>query len=82
MNVKVDELMTASVVSAQPHQSVEHVRGMLHRNSISSVPVVDSSMKFPTVTSSRLSANHDWPKLLTSFRYRSINVGAALEAAR
>jgi CBS domain-containing protein len=45
MSVKVEELMTKSVVTAQPHQphqSVEHVRNMLERNSISSVPVVDS----------------------------------------
>jgi len=42
MSIKVGELMTKSVVTAQPHQSVEHVRNMLDRNSISSVPVVDS----------------------------------------
>ena len=42
MSVKVEELMTRSVITAQPHQSVEHVRNMLERNSISSVPVVDS----------------------------------------
>ncbi|MDH3760615.1 MAG: CBS domain-containing protein [Gammaproteobacteria bacterium] len=42
MSVKVEELMTASVITAQPHHSVEHVRGMLEKNSISAVPVVDS----------------------------------------
>ena len=42
MNVKIHELMSAAVVTAEPHQSVEHVRGMLSRNSISSVPVVDT----------------------------------------
>jgi predicted transcriptional regulator len=42
MNVKVGDLMTHSVVTAQPHQSVEHVRKMLQTNSISAVPVVDS----------------------------------------
>lgn len=42
MSIKVEELMTKSVITAQPHQSVEHVRNMLERNSISSVPVVDS----------------------------------------
>lgn len=42
MSIKVGELMTKSVITAQPHQSVEHVRNMLERNSISSVPVVDS----------------------------------------
>ena len=42
MNVKVAELMSDSVLTAQPHQSVEHVRQLLDRNHISSVPVVDS----------------------------------------
>jgi CBS domain-containing protein len=42
MSVKVEELMTKSVITAQPHQSVEHVRNMLEKNSISAVPVVDS----------------------------------------
>lgn len=42
MNVKVHDLMSTSVITAQPHQSVEHVRAMLEKNSISSVPVVDS----------------------------------------
>jgi CBS domain-containing protein len=42
MNVKVAELMSDAVLTAQPHQSVEHVRQLLDRNNISSVPVVDS----------------------------------------
>ena len=42
MNVKVNELMSTSVVTAEPHHSVEHVRAMLENNHISSVPVVDS----------------------------------------
>ncbi len=42
MNVKVDELMSASVVTAEPHHSVEHVRQLLENNNISAVPVVDS----------------------------------------
>ena len=42
MNVKVDELMSESVVTAAPHQSVEHVRKLLDNNNISAVPVVDS----------------------------------------
>lgn len=42
MSIRVEELMSRSVVTAQPHQSVEHVRHMLENNSISAVPVVDS----------------------------------------
>lgn len=42
MNVKVHELMTPGVVTAQPHQSVEHVRNMLETNRITAVPVVNT----------------------------------------
>ncbi|MGI9203805.1 MAG: CBS domain-containing protein [Woeseiaceae bacterium] len=42
MNTKVAELMSESVVTSEPHQSVEHVRQLLDRNGISSVPVVNS----------------------------------------
>lgn len=42
MNVKIHNLMSASVLTARPHQSVEHVRAMLEKNSISSLPVVDT----------------------------------------
>jgi CBS domain-containing protein len=42
MNVKVNELMSESVVTAEPHHSVQHVRQLLENNKISAVPVVDS----------------------------------------
>ena len=42
MNVKVHELMAESVVTTQPHASVEHVRDKLERNNIGAIPVVDS----------------------------------------
>lgn len=45
MNVKVHELMTASVVTAEPHHSVEHVRKMLDKNGISAVPVVNGDQQ-------------------------------------
>ena len=41
MSVKIEELMSKSVVTAQPHHSVEHVRKMLDKNAIGAVPVVD-----------------------------------------
>jgi CBS domain-containing protein len=41
MNVKVDELMTAQVVTTEPHATVEHVRGILERNRIGAIPVID-----------------------------------------
>lgn len=40
MNVKVHELMSESVVTTQPHKSVEHVRNLLERNKVSAIPVV------------------------------------------
>ena len=42
MNVKVEELMTKSVVTTEPHQSVDHVRAMMERSKVGAVPVVDS----------------------------------------
>ena len=42
MNVKVHELMTESVVTTQPHKSIEHVRQLIERNKVSAIPVVDS----------------------------------------
>ncbi len=42
MNVKVHQVMTASVFTTQPHASIAHVRGLMKRNKIGSIPVVDS----------------------------------------
>ena len=42
MNVKVHEIMTASVVTTQPHASIAHIRVLMKRNKIGSIPVVDS----------------------------------------
>ena len=40
MNIKVIELMSKSVVTALPHQSIEHVRDMMNNNKIGALPVV------------------------------------------
>jgi predicted transcriptional regulator len=42
MNVKVHDLMTGSVVTTEPHRSVDHVRNLLDKNRVSAIPVVDS----------------------------------------
>lgn len=42
MNVKVQELMTGSVVTTQPHKSIEHARKLMERNKIGALPIVDS----------------------------------------
>jgi len=40
MNVKIRDLMVERVITARPHHSVEHVRGLMERNGIHAVPVV------------------------------------------
>lgn len=45
MNAKVHDLMTAAVVTTEPHRSVDHVREMMKRNGVSSLPVLDSDGK-------------------------------------
>ena len=86
MNVKVDELMTASVVTAEPHQSIEHVRQMLENNSISAVPVVDTS-KHPVGIVSLTDLAHDLKagapissimteKVYTVPRYEDVSIAA------
>ena len=42
MNVKIHELMTESVVSTEPHKTVDHVRRMMERNRVGAIPVIDS----------------------------------------
>ncbi|MEO3429196.1 CBS domain-containing protein [Pelagibius sp. CAU 1746] len=40
MNIKIADLMAKRVISAQPHHSVDHLRGLMERNRIHAVPVV------------------------------------------
>jgi len=40
MNVKIADVMAKRVIAAQPHHTVEHVRGLFERNRIHAVPVV------------------------------------------
>ena len=40
MTVKIADLMASRVISAAPHHTVEHVRGMMERNRIHAVPVL------------------------------------------
>jgi len=42
MNAKVADLMTEGVISTEPHTPIERVRGILERNKVGAVPVVDS----------------------------------------
>ena len=43
MTVKISELMAKRVITAAPHHTVEHVRGMMERNRIHAVPVVGTN---------------------------------------
>jgi len=40
MNVKINDLMAKRVITAQPHHTVEHLRGLMERNRIHAVPIV------------------------------------------
>ena len=42
MNVKVADLMTESVVTTEPHATIDRVRRTLQRNKIGALPVVDT----------------------------------------
>ncbi len=42
MNAKIHDLMTASVVTTQPHVTVDRVRRIFKRNKVSALPIVDS----------------------------------------
>ena len=41
MNVKVRDLMTESVITVEPHATIDRVRRILHRNKVGALPVVD-----------------------------------------
>jgi len=41
VNVKVHDLMTESVVTTEPHATIERVRRLLQRNKVGAVPVVN-----------------------------------------
>ena len=40
MNVKIADLMAKRVITAQPHHSIDHIRGLVERNRIHAVPIV------------------------------------------
>jgi predicted transcriptional regulator len=40
MNIKIADLMSKRVITAQPHQSLDHLRGLVERNRIQAVPIV------------------------------------------
>jgi CBS domain-containing protein len=43
MNVKVHDLMVENVITAQPHHTIDRLRGLMDRNRVHVIPVVDGS---------------------------------------
>lgn len=42
MNVKINDLMTRRVITAERHHTVDHIRGMMTRNRMHAIPIVDA----------------------------------------
>jgi CBS domain-containing protein len=42
VNVKVHDLMTQSVVTTEPHATIDRIRRLLQRNKVGAIPVVDT----------------------------------------
>ncbi len=60
MTVKIADLMSKRVISAQPHHTVEHVREMMNKNRILAVPIVGPDGEpVGIVTSSDLMDGHN-----------------------
>ena len=60
MAVKIADLMSKRVITAQPHHTVEHVRTMMRKNRILAVPIVDPDGEpVGIVTSSDLMDSHN-----------------------
>ena len=52
MNVKVEEIMSGSVVTTEPHKSIDHVRGMMGKNKVSAIPIINTDGEAVGIVSS------------------------------
>ncbi|MEO1258499.1 MAG: CBS domain-containing protein [Bacteroidota bacterium] len=60
MNVKIADIMQKSVVTTVPHKSLGHVKDIMTKNRISSVPVINSDNEpVGIITTSDLAKGHD-----------------------
>lgn len=60
MNIKIADIMQKSVVTTVPHKSLGHVRDIMAKNHISSVPVVNSENEVVgIITTSDLAKGHE-----------------------
>jgi CBS domain-containing protein len=57
MNLKIVDVMAKRVIFAEPHHTVEHVRGLLQRNRIHALPVVGSDGELHGIVTSADLAN-------------------------
>jgi CBS domain-containing protein len=86
MGIKVDDLMTERVVTAEPHHPVDRVRGLLERNQVSAVPIVDTEGRAVGIVSARdlrmdLSGGTPVKKIMTEKvytvpRYEDVHIAA------
>lgn len=86
MSIKVDDLMTERVVTAEPHHAVDHVRRLLERNHVSAVPIVDTEGHPVGIVSARdlradLSGGTPVKKIMTEKvytvpRYEDVHIAA------
>jgi CBS domain-containing protein len=53
MNVTIKDLMSPSVVTTQPHKSVGHVKEIMLRNKVHSVPVVNAEMELQGIITTK-----------------------------
>lgn len=71
--VRVDDLMVATVMTATPHQSVEHVRALMNERRVHALPVVDPEGKpIGIVTSSDLIGDLPAAKPIGQLMTRSV----------
>ena len=52
MNARIEDLMVSPVITTRPHKSVEHVRNIMKKNGVNSVPIVDGDNQLEGIVSS------------------------------
>jgi CBS domain-containing protein len=82
MTVKIADLMSKKVITANPHHTVQHVRGLFERNRISAVPVVGPEGEaLGIVTTSDLVKERKANAVISSFMTQGVAVVPAYNDA-
>ncbi len=59
MNVKIEDLMVASVITTHRHKSIGHIKDIMKRNNIHSLPIVNSENELEgIITNNDLTEEH------------------------